>query len=285
MTKLKMKKGVGMLLAFLMVSLITSCSKDENSTTTDLKSYLTSNADYVHEINGFYIVGTAETPRADETTPGATGKEVFDHAVRLFSNFLDHNGDGKIDDDRIILNQQMAKTVMFVSGYLNKVDQISEASAVTGNGLYAMSMQTDNWPYVKGFTGKNFTVNQLNSSTWRPENSNALWEETFHTITEALSRSDSEFAFTEGKKLRQLMDADIAAGSYDISVQNQEENGNYDRVTAVNEYIHQIWMIHYAGQTDKLNTYQKQALDFMISKNVPMQLDPNYNHTIGSRVK
>ena len=44
------------------------------------------------------------------------------------------------------------------------------------------------------------------------------------------------------------MDDDIAAGTYDISDQNKEENGKYDRVTAVNEYIQQIWAIQFNGQ-------------------------------------
>jgi hypothetical protein len=146
-------------------------------------------------------------------------------------------------------------------------------------------MQTDNWPYIKDYNGTGWTINELNSSTWRPETMNALWEEVFHTLTEAYSRMDSELAFTEGAKLRQYMDDDIAAGTYDISVQNQEENGNYDKVTAVNEYIHQIWMIQFTGQEDKLNTHQKKALDFMRDKGIPMTLNPNYDQTLGTRVK
>ena len=81
------------------------------------------------------------------------------------------------------------------------------------------------------------------------------------------------------------MDKDIQAKTYDISEQNAAENGNYDKVTAVNEYIHQIWAIAYAGQEIALNTHQKAALAFMKTKNVPMKLVPNYAHKIGKTIK
>lgn len=262
-----------------------SSNNSGTSSSSALETYLINNADYVHNINGFYIVGSAQTPSSNETTPGITGKDVFDHSVRLFSSFLDQDNDGKVDDDKVALNQQLAQKTLFVSGYLAMVDKISFANQVEGKGLYAMSMQTDNWPYVKDYNGKGWTIDKLNSSTWRPQAFNALWEEVFHTITEAISRSDNEFAFTSGKKLRQFMEDDISAGTYDISVQNAEENGNYDKVTAVNEYIHQIWAINFAGQASKLNSHQKKALDFMIAKNVPMNVNASYSMKIGNSVK
>ena len=268
---------------------LASCSKDDEIITTinpaSLEEYLKANADYVHNINGFYIVGSTVNPTSGGTTPGTTGKDVFDHSVRLFSSFLDQNNDGIVDEDKKALNKQLAEKTLFVSGPLNMVDKISFASQVEGKGLYAMSMQTDNWPYVKSYNGKGWTLSVLNSSTWRPQVFNALWEEVFHTLTEAISRSDSEFAFTTGKKLRQFMEDDIAAKTYDISVQNAEENGNYDKVTAVNEYIHQIWAINFAGQNNALNSYQKKALQFMVDKKVPMQVNAGYNKVIGTKIK
>lgn len=274
----------------LVIMTITSCSSNtgivpSDNNSSSLEAYLKANADYVHSINGFYIVSSAVNPTSNETTPGTTAKDIFDHSVRLFSSFLDQNNDGIVDDDKKALNKQLAEKTLFISGPLAMVDKISEANQLSQKGLYGMSMQTDNWPYVKDYNGKGWTVDKLESSTWRPNNMNALWEEVFHTVTEAISRTDSEFSFTTGKKLRQLMDADIAANTYDISVQNAEENGNYDRVTAVNEYIHQIWAINFANQNAALNTHQKSALQFMKDKKVPMHVNADYNKIIGTKIK
>lgn len=269
-----------------------SCSKNDTlveeggvTNTNALETYLKANADYVHHINGFYIVGSAAKPTSSETTSGATGKDIFEHSVRLFSSFLDQNNDGVIDDDKKELNKWLAQKLVFISGPLSMVNKISAANLVEGKGLYGMSMQTDNWPYVKDYNGKGWTISELNSSTWRPQVFNALWEETFHTVTEAFSRVDPEFKFTTGGVLRKYMDDDIAAKTYDISVQNAEENGNYDKVTAVNEYIHQIWAINFAGQSNKLNSHQKKALEFMKKKKVPMQVNAGYTKMIGTKVK
>ena len=268
---------------FLLFVYISGCSKEKVN--LDLESYLKSRCEYVHEINGFYIVGSDQKPTASETTSGTTGKDVFEHSVRLFSNFLDQDEDGIIDTDLFPLANGLANHMLFVSGHLRFVDKVSFAKSLENNNLYAMSMQTNHWPYVRDYNGKGWTLDQLNSSTWRPEQFNALWEETFHTLTEAYSRFDSDFRFTEGATLRELMDADIADGTYDISVQNQEENGNYDKVTAVNEYIHQIWAIQFAGEEAKLNSHQRSALEFMRNKGVPMTLNPEYSMVLGRRVK
>lgn len=284
-------KTVHLIPILLVVGLFTACSSDNDSTpSTDastLESYLKSHADYVHSINGFYIVGSAKDATCDENIPSkVTGKQVFDHAVRLFSSYLDQNNDGVVDKDKEQLNVALKEHMLFYTGPQSAGDKLCESSAVTSKHLYGMTMQTDNWPYCRDYDGTGFEIKKLDSSTWRPENNfNALWEEVFHTITEAMSRTDSEFAFTTGAKLRQLMDADIAAGSYDISVQNKEENGQYDRVTAVNEYIHQIWAINYAGQNKVLNDYQTQTLNFMIAKHVPMTINASYNKTLGVTIK
>lgn len=277
---------VGLLIFGILTVSCVSCSKNNSVTETgSLEEYLKANADYVHSINGFYIVGSAQKPTANETTPGTTGKEIFEHSIRLFSSFLDQNNDGVIDSDRKELNQRLANKLVFISGPLQMVDKISESNQLRSKGLYGMSMQTDNWPYVKNYNGKGWTVTVLNSSTWRPAIFNALWEETFHTVTEAYSRVDQEFKFTPGGVLRKYMDDDIAAKTYDISVQNAAENGNYDRVTAVNEYIHQIWAINFAGQSHILNTHQKKALAFLKKKQVPMQLNASYTNMLGTKIK
>ncbi|NPD47471.1 hypothetical protein [Lentimicrobium sp. S6] len=267
----------------LIVISIAGCSKEKRI--LDLETYLKSRCDYVHQINGFYIVSSNQKPNAMGTTSGTTAKEVFEHSVRLFSNFLDQNEDGIIDTELLELSNGLSENMIFVSGHLRFVDKVSFAKSVEDNNLYAMSMQTNNWEYIKNYNGKGWKLNSLNSSTWRPDIFNALWEETFHTITEAFSRFDNDFKFTKGSSLRNFMEADITAGTYDISVQNQEENGDYDKVTAVNEYIHQIWAIQFSGQEDKLNIHQKNALDFMINKKVPMTLNLNYNKTLGTRIK
>ena len=273
------------------ISICFSCSKDNDiinpaGTTSNLETYLKNNCDYVHKINGFYIVGSSKSPNPQVTTPtNTTGKQIWEHAIRLFSNFLDQNGDGQIDSDRTELANRLAKKTIFIIGDLAFVDKISFATEVEAKGLYGMSMQTDSWDYLKSYNGKGWAIDKLSSSTWRPDSFNALWEETFHTVTEAYSRSDATFAFTPGKALRQFMEADIAAATYDISVQNAQENGQYDKVTAVNEYIHQIWAINFAGHSSKLNVHQKGALDFMIAKGVPMTLDASYNKMIGTKVK
>jgi len=269
------------LLAILLICV--GCTKERSE--EDLLIYLKSKADYIHEINGFYIVSSDHEPRLSETTQGTTAKDIFDHSVRLFSNFLDQDGDGVLDADRIALSEALKNEMLFVSGKLRFVNKISAAKAVEGNGLYAMSMQTNKWPYIKDYNGTGWSIDKLSSSTWRPENFNALWEEVFHTITEAYSRSDTEFTFETSGSLRQFMEADIAAGTYDISEQNKEENGNYDKVTATNEYIHQIWAIQFAGHENILNEHQTKALEFMKAKNVPMALDASYNQLLGTKIK
>jgi hypothetical protein len=275
------KRGVQFFILLGVIIAMASCKKSKNSK-LELEPYLKVKCDYVHKINDFYIVGSKQTPKE---AGGASGKEIFEHSVKLFSNFLDQNEDGVIDTDRVELSNGLARHMLFVSGHLRFVNQVSAAKPLTKKGLYAMSMQTNKWPYLKAYNGKGWSVSQLNSSTWRPKQFNALWEEAFHTVTEAYSRYDADLKFTEGALLRKYMDDDIAAGTYDISVQNKEENGKYDRVTAVNEYIHQIWAIQFNGEEANLNVHQKKALELMISKGVPMRINSNYSKTVGERIK
>jgi hypothetical protein len=196
---------------------------------------------------------------------------------------LDQDNDGHIDDIYLNLNDGLSKNLAFVIGHRDFVDEIT--SKTEKYGVYGMGMFSDKWPYIPTYNGKSFEINELKSSLWRPYNQDATWEETFHTITEAFNRIDDDFKFTKGAYLRELMDQDISNGTYDISEQNDLENGEYDSETAVNEYIHQIWQINFSGQADKLNIYQKKALEFMIMRGVPMVVNPNYKFLIGERIK
>jgi len=249
---------------------------------TDLCSFFLDNGCYVHEINGFYIVSSSELPTTEHGfNPSAL--ELFNHSIKLFSSFLDQDNDGHIDDIYLNLNDGLSKNLAFVIGHRDFVDEIT--SKTEKYGVYGMGMFSDKWPYIPTYNGKSFEINELKSSLWRPDNQDATWEETFHTITEAFNRIDDDFKFTKGAYLRELMDQDISNGTYDISEQNDLENGEYDSETAVNEYIHQIWQINFSGQADKLNIYQKKALEFMIMRGVPMVVNPNYKFLIGERIK
>lgn len=273
------KKTLSSVIAILL--LLLSCTKDDEY--SDLQDFIMDKGAFIYEINGFYIVSSNEASENIDNFPSVEAEVIFNDAVKLFSNFLDQNEDGVIDNDQ--LSQALAQHLMFVIGPRDFVDEITESNYLSDNNIYGMAMFTDEWPYNKNYNGKDFTIQNLNSSTWRPASMSALWEEVFHTITEGFNRFDNSFGFETGNTLRDLMNQDIDNGTYDISVQNQEENGNYDEVTATNEYIHQIWAIHFAGQSSKLNTYQSQALDFMIQKGVPMNLNVDYSQTIGSRIK
>ena len=82
------------------------------------------------------------------------------------------------------------------------------------------------------------------------------------------------------------MAEDIAAGDYDIEKQNKMEGGDYDWATAVNEYVHQIWLVNQAGNSGVLTNPQKQVLDFMQStRGFPMKVNPNYSLDIAVRVR
>ena len=140
-------------------------------------------------------------------------------------------------------------------------------------GKYVMSMKLD-WPYEPGFE-PGFGASELAgfvSSCWRPEGYCATIEETFHTVTEACNRLQQEgrhprFAdwdFGPAGVLGRAMQADIDAGSYDTEEQNREEGGDYDFVTAVNEWVHQVWAVYVAGHEKMLNAHRQVALELML---------------------
>ncbi len=279
----KWYKGLFFLIViFSQVSCKTKVHNKELS--NDFEKFLTSSYPYVHKINGFYIVASDEKPQSEDSKRDNTGKEVFEHSVRLFSNFLDQDEDGKVDDGMLPVLDGLKSRFLFASGYQEFVYDVIKAVKKRNKKLYVMTMNTDSWPYVADYNGKGWEVDTLDTSLWRPEDCNALWEEVFHTITEAYNRVDPDFSFSDGP-LRTYMDDDIREGSYDISEQNRYEKGQYDRVTAVNEYIHQIWAIQFAGEEAKLNEHQQSTLQFMRDKGVPMQLNPGYSGNLGVRLK
>jgi len=136
-----------------------------------------------------------------------------------------------------------------------------------------MSMKTDIWPFNPGWTG-DFGKDELkcfNTSMWRPCDMCAVWEETFHTITEGYHKLASlnpsgqycDWLYTEASKLGGIMEEDIENDSYETEEQNQIECGCYDFETQVNEYVHQVWLSHYSGHDHKLNPYQSRVLNVM----------------------
>ena len=50
---------------------------------------------------------------------------------------------------------------------------------------------------------------EFNSSTWRPENYCACWEESFHTVTEAFNRVSDAWKFEKTSNLGKLLASDI----------------------------------------------------------------------------
>ena len=269
----------------LLIIILISCEKLTNyiNCNDEICNYLMDKSFYVHEINGFYIVASNEVPTKEHGF-NPNSLDIFNKVINLFGSFLDQDNDGKIDQEYLQLSNGLSENLAFVIGHRNFVDEVTE-KIERRYGIYGMGFFSDNWPYIPTYDGTGFLVNKLNSSMWRPESFDATWEETFHTITEAFNRIDNDFKFSKGGYLRKLMDDDISDGTYDISEQNNFENGNYDKITAVNEYIHQIWEINFSGQSDALNVHQKKALEFMVQKGVPMTVNPNYEFILGNRLK
>ena len=269
----------------LLIIILISCEKLTNyiNCNDEICNYLMDKSFYVHEINGFYIVASNEVPTKEHGF-NPNSLDIFNKVINLFGSFLDQDNDGKIDQEYLQLSNGLSENLAFVIGHRNFVDEVTK-KIERRYGIYGMGFFSDNWPYVPTYDGTGFLVNKLNSSMWRPEPFDATWEETFHTITEAFNRIDNDFKFSKGGYLRKLMDDDISDGTYDISEQNNFENGNYDKITAVNEYIHQIWEINFSGQSDALNVHQKKALEFMVQKGVPMTVNPNYEFILGNRLK
>ena len=72
-----------------------------------------------------------------------------------------------------------------------------------------------------------------------------MWEETFHTVTEALAKVDARLTVSRRRRdaappLHCLMNEDRRSGAYDTREQNRREGGDYDDNTALVELLHQV---------------------------------------------
>ena len=63
------------------------------------------------------------------------------------------------------------------------------------------------------------------------------------------------------------------------------EGGNYDFVTAVNEYMHQIWLINACGSSEILNEHQRAILTLMGTVGVPLTINIDYALDLAEMVK
>ena len=268
---------------FLLLALTFFACSTKDKTPDALEAYLTQTFAHVARIEDFFIAAGDRKPKETDR-PSATGKEVFDTAVRLFESLLDQDEDGVVDRPPLVA--ALAKYLVFVIDYTDVTDK-EEEKIQSQYGNYVMTMKSDIWPYMPSFNTGNcdLTLTKLNTSMWRPETYNALWEECFHTVTEAQNRIDPSFSFEPGSVLGAYMQADISAGTYNISEQNNMEGGNYDFITAVNEYMHQIWLINACGGSEILNVHQRAVLTLMGTVEVPLTINLDYALDLAEMVK
>ena len=144
-------------------------------------------------------------------------------------------------------------------------------------GLYVMSMKVPEWPFRPGWRGSFPAAGAaFTSAEWRPPRCCATREETFHTVTEARSRSIpyspcssaasptarcveqalnrlaregdatyAEWSFGRAGPLGRAMEADVRAGTYawdgpaERAARGGRDDLDDDHSTAVNEYVHQ----------------------------------------------
>ena len=249
---------------------------------TDFEQQIPSVFTHVYRIGNFYIMGTDQRPRETDRQD-RTGEEVVLEAVRLFSSLLDNDADGQIDHPELL--NTMGEKFAFAIGYDQTLRPIEE-QLDQKTGHYIISMKTDIWPFFPDWNGTGFKVKRLNSSMWRPRRMSALWEECFHVYTEAWNRHTDSWSFGKDGLLGRAMTTDIKANDYDIQEQNRIERGGYDWNTAVNEYVHQIWVIQKGDQTAALTKPQQRVLKFMQqTKGFAMDMDKNYSGRIAVRVR
>jgi len=237
---------------------------------------------HVYRIGNFYIMGTDQRPRETDRRD-RTGEEVVQQAGRLFSSLLDADADGQVDQPELL--KTMGENFAFAIGADRTLRPI-EDKLDRQTGHYIISMKTDIWPFFPDWDGTGFRVKRLESSMWRPRRMSALWEECFHVYTEAWNRRTDDWSFGKDGLLGRAMAADIEAGAYDIREQNRIERGDYDWNTAVNEYVHQVWVLQKGGQTDALTEPQKRVLKFMQqTKGFAMDMDKDYQKPLAVRVR
>ena len=237
---------------------------------------------HVYRIGNFYIMGTDQRPRNTDSRD-RTGKEVVLQAVRLFSSLLDTNGDGTVDQPKLL--KTMGQNFAFAIGADQTLRPIEE-TLDQQTGRYVISMKTDIWPFLPDWNGQGFKLRALASSLWRPDEMNALWEECFHVYTESWNLHLNRWSFDKHGLLGRAMAADIKAGDYDIQEQNRLEEGDYDWNTAVNEYVHQIWVVQKGGQDKVLTEPQQNVLRFI--RNIPgfaMDMNKDYTESLAVKVR
>ncbi|MAV35040.1 MAG: hypothetical protein CMJ59_06235 [Planctomycetaceae bacterium] len=237
---------------------------------------------HVYRIGNFYIMGTDQRPRNTDR-PDRTGEEVVLQAVRLFSSLLDANGDGAVDQPKLLTT--MGQNFAFAIGADQTLRPIEE-TLDRETGRYVISMKTDIWPFFPDWNGKGFRLSRLDSSLWRPDKMNALWEECFHAYNESWNLHSNQWSFGKKGGLGRAMATDIKTGDYDIQEQNRLEHGDYDWNTAVNEYIHQIWVIQKGGQDEILTEPQQKVLEFMrTSPGFSMDMNKDYSGSLAVKVR
>ena len=237
---------------------------------------------HVYRIGNFYIMGTDQRPRNTDR-PDRTGEEVVLQAVRLFSSLLDANGDGTVDQPKLLTT--MGQNFAFAIGADQTLRPIEE-TLDRETGRYVISMKTDIWPFYPDWNGNGFQLSRLDSSLWRPDKMNALWEECFHVYTESWSLHAGQWSFGKRGLLGSAMASDIKTGDYDIQEQHQLEHGDYDWNTAVNEYVHQIWVIQKGGQEEVLTKPQQKVLEFMRdSRGFSMDINKDYSGALAVKVR
>jgi len=237
---------------------------------------------HVYRIGNFYIMGTDQRPRHTDHSD-RTGKEVVLQAVRLFSSLLDTNGNGTVDQPRLL--KTMGQNFAFAMGADQTLRPVEE-TLDQQTGRYVISMKTDIWPFFPDWNGQGFKLSELASSLWRPDEMNALWEECFHVYTESWNLHSNRWSFDQQGILGREMAADIKAGDYDIQEQNRLEEGDYDWNTAVNEYVHQIWVVQKGGQDKVLTEPQQNVLRFI--RNIPgfaMDMNKDYTESLAVKVR
>ena len=248
---------------FLIFCVFFSCNEIK-SRPSNLRDYLTKTFSHVARIDDFYIAAGNRAPFITDL-PSATGKEIFEMAVGIFESLLDQDEDGTVDHPYLV--SSLAEHLAFVIDHTDVTNE-EEVKIQSLFGNYVMTMKSNIWP-----------------SLWRPETYNALWEECFHTITEAINRVNPDFSFHHGSILGSYLQADIDNGSYDISEQNELDDDGYDFLTGVNEYVHQIWLINLCNRQNILNQYQLSVLEHISAVGVPLTVNPDYNLELAEVVK
>lgn len=245
----------------------------------------------IARIGSFFIIGTGDPERFNEADQATVDEnELFDAACAAFCSMLDPEGTGTVTNKPLLKALEDTMTFCVAPNKLcSEVDHVINETI----GLYCLTYRSDLMPFNRdydptsatGFDGQEC----MKTSYWRPNKHSALWEECFHTVTEALNRSEAPgWSYEMDSHLGQLLKQEIDQGDYDISKQCEDEGGapgckygdqnTYNWRTAVNEWVHQIWQIQAAGRTDVLTDAQLEVVEHMTSTpDFPTTMDLGYD--------